>query len=308
MACGHRSRPRCQNHQATTWLARQQGKLLPLPYFLVTFTLPRQLRALAVAEPKIVLEALFSASSATLRWFGKHWAGLDQMGFCSVLHTHSRRLDVHPHVHVVVPGGGLVRPAGGGRSWRFQRTGRRYLFNARALAAGFRKRLLGQLRAAGLVIPADVPGRWIVDCRRAGDGAPALAYLSRYLYRGVLAESDLLHLDTERETVTFQYREGRDGRAKGRRRTRTMSLAGLLYLLCLHVLPTGFHRVRCYGFWHANAGKSLQRLLVLLGVKSSPASGVSLAAPTRPGVCCPRCQQPMRLVAILRPERAGTGS
>ena len=102
-SCGHRSCPRCQNHETTEWLARQRQKLLPVDYFMATFTLPYELRAVARQHPKTVYNALFACACSTLKTFGRNNKKLGaSLGMTAVLHTHSRRLDYHPHVHVVV--------------------------------------------------------------------------------------------------------------------------------------------------------------------------------------------------------------
>jgi len=107
-SCGHRSCPQCQNHEASLWLDRQQAKLLPVEYFMVTFTLPYELRALARHKQKIVYNLLFASVSGTLKDFGLNPKNLGaHIGMTAILHTHNRRLDYHPHIHVVVPGGGV---------------------------------------------------------------------------------------------------------------------------------------------------------------------------------------------------------
>lgn len=113
-SCGHRSCPRCQNHSTTEWLERQRQQLLPVDYYMITFTLPDGLRGLTHREPRIVYNALFAAASNTLKGFGKHKLKAE-LGQCAVLHTHSRRLELHPHVHIIVPGGGLLAQR---RQWR----------------------------------------------------------------------------------------------------------------------------------------------------------------------------------------------
>ena len=185
-SCGHRSCPACQNHCTSQWLDRQRRKLLPVDYFMVTFTVPALLRPTAQAHPEAVYAALFRAAAETLQGFAAHKLNAE-IGQCAVLHTHNRRLDLHPHVHIVVPGGGIDARR---RQWR--KLGGRYLFNAFALARVFRARLLQALHRAGVPIPAGMPPHWVVDCRRVGRGEPALQYLSRYLYRGVIRERDLL--------------------------------------------------------------------------------------------------------------------
>jgi hypothetical protein len=151
-------------------------------YFMVTFTLPAGLRGVASCHPETVYAALFDAASATLTQFGRNHKQSIDLGLCAVLHTHARNLIYHPHVHVIVPGGGVNKKR---RQWR--KLGGRYLFNARNLAKVFRAKLLAALNQAGLKLPVGLPTRWIVDCRSVGSGAPALQYLSRYLYRGVVS-------------------------------------------------------------------------------------------------------------------------
>ena len=167
--------PRCQHQAASDWLARQQSKLIPVDYYMATFTLPEGLRALAMRQPNEVFDALFQAASNTLKSFGRNHHQLKaELGFCAVLHTHSRRLDYHPHLHVVIPGGGIdVRR----RQWR-KLTGRYLPSNfpkwGRQLAKVFRAKLIDGLKAAGVELPHGLPTQWIVHCAHVGTGLPAL--------------------------------------------------------------------------------------------------------------------------------------
>ena len=154
LSCGHRSCPKCQNHAVSQWLDRQQAKLLPVDYFLVTFTLPYELRALAWRRQSIIYSMLLACATSTLKDFGLNPGKLGaQLGMTAVLHTHNRRLDYHPHGHVVVPGGGIDQRR---RQWK-QVKGR-YLFNALALAKVFRARFLAAANTAGPPIPRPGPG------------------------------------------------------------------------------------------------------------------------------------------------------
>ena len=189
-SCGHRTCNQCQNHSTEAWLDRQRLKQLPVNYYLVTFTLPYELRSLAKTHPRTVYNLLIQCAVATLKTFGLNKKGFEaELGLCAVLHTHTRRLDYHPHVHVVVPGGGIHRAR---REWRKLRGD--YLFNGRALAAGFRGALLKALDEAGLH-PGATPKKWIAQCQKVGRGEPALQYLSRYLYRGVIGNQHILDDD-----------------------------------------------------------------------------------------------------------------
>jgi hypothetical protein len=288
-SCGHRSCPACQNHTTTQWLERQRQKLLPVDYFMVTFTLPAGLRPLAAAHPKAVYAALFEAASSTLTTFGKNGKLHAELGQCAVLHTHNRRLDLHPHVHIVVPGGGIDVQR---RQWKKLKG--RYLFNEFALAKVFRARMLRALTEAGLPIPVGLPPKWVVDCRNVGSGEPALAYLSRYLYRGVISERNLIAYDKAAGTVTFRYREGKTGQPA----YRTLPIADFLWRVLCHVLPTGLRRVRDYGFLHGKAKRRLALVQLVLRVL------IQTRAPRpRPDVCCPHCHTPMAIIGFTGRRR-----
>ena len=285
-SCGHRSCPQCQNHETSLWLDRQQQKLLPVDYFLATFTLPYELRFLAWDNQALVYNLLFACAYSTLKDFGanpKH-LGAD-LGLTAVLHTHNRRLDYHPHIHVLVPGGGVDKAK---KQWKKKKI--KYLFNEFALAKVFRARFLEALTQTGLPIPHSVPPKWVVHCQHAGKGLSALKYLSRYLYRGVIGENNIV--SNQDGHITFQYVESRTGQT----RYRIDKGEDFLWLLLQHVLPKGFRRVRDYGFLHGNAKKLLSLVQWVLQVL------ISACSPRpRPAFRCPRCQAPMKILAIGQP-------
>lgn len=288
-SCGHRSCPQCQNHEASRWLDRQLAKLLPVEYFMVTFTIPYQLRALAWRHQSTFYQCLFDTAVSTLKGFGLNPKNLGaQMGMTAVLHTHSRRLDYHPHVHVIVPGGGVSAAT---RQWKTTRG--KYLFNEKALARVFRARLLAALKAAGLAVPAKLPHKWMVDCEHVGKGQPALKYLSRYLYRGVVSEKNIVA--NQNGKVTFKYINSNTGKTQ----YRTLNGEDFLWLVLQHVLPKGFRRVRDYGFLHGNARKLLILIQLTLKVMIS-----TIAIRPRPVFRCPRCRSPMRILDFIRPAWA----
>lgn len=285
-SCGHRSCPNCQNHQTSQWLDRQQAKLLPVHYFMVTFTVPLQLRPLAWRHQSAFYNLLFSTAVGVLKDFGFTSKRLNAaLGMTAVLHTHSRRLHYHPHVHVVVPGGGLNTATG---QWR--RTRGKYLFNQQALAKVFRARLLAALEAHEMVIPHRVPEQWVVDCKHVGKGKPALKYLSRYLYRGVITENNIIA--NHRGKVTFQYIDSKTGKP----RVHTLDGEDFLWLLLQHVLPKGFRRVRDYGFLHGNARILLLRIQLMLRVLIE-----ANTKRARPAFKCPHCKSPMYIVRFIAP-------
>ncbi len=262
-SCGHRSCPQCQNHETSLWLDRQRKKLLPVEYFMATFTLPYELRFLAWNHQTLVYQLLFACACSTLKDFGANPKNLGaDIGMTAVLHTHSRRLDYHPHVHVVVPGGGVDKAK---KQWKKKKS--KYLFNEFALAKVFRARFGQAATKAELSLP-DCPRKWVVDCRYAGTGPSALKYLSRYLYRGVIGQNNIVA--NHDGNVTFKYVESRTGKT----RYRCVKGEDFLWLVLQHVLPTGFRRARDYGFLHGKAKK----LLSLVQLVAPPES----AGPVQP--------------------------
>jgi len=287
LSCGHRSCPECQNHEATQWLERQRLKLLPVEYFMVTFTLPAELRPLAQSHPQEIYAMLFACSASTLKDFGLNPKKLGaEIGMTAILHTHTRRLDYHPHVHIVVPGGGIHTAR---RQWK--KTKGKYLFNEFALADVFRARCLDALNAAQLPIPFGMPEKWVVNCKHVGKGQPALEYLSRYLYRGVISEKNIIA--NEQGEVTFRYIDSKTGQTQ----TRTLKGEEFLWQVLQHVLPKGFRRVRDYGFLHGNAKKRLSLVQLILQVIIQ-----SKVLRPRPLFKCPVCQVPMTIIAVIRPS------
>jgi len=286
-SCGHRSCPHCQHHESQQWLERQLNKLVPGQYFLVTFTLPAAFRALAFAHQSTLYNLLIQCAWQTLNSFAHNDQQLQGTpGAIAVLHTHSRPLDYHPHVHLVVPAAAIDAKR---RLWRTKRSkGKRpYLFNHEALAKVFRAKLLAAITGEGLPLPARYPEKWVVDCKAVGSGEKALVYLGRYLYRGVIREKDILAC--ENGQVTFRYKEAESGRTK----QRTVSGAKFLWLILQHVLPKGFRRAPNFGFLHPNCKRLIGVLQLLFGC--DPKRGLAFLK-SRPQIQCPCCGAPMKII------------
>jgi len=317
-SCGHRSCPHCQHHESQVWLERQLKSLVPATYFMVTFTLPSELRKLAWNHQRLVYALMMQSAWETLNTFSLNDAKLSATaGAVGVLHTHNRRLDFHPHVHMVMPAAALDTKRGLWRT-KVRRTWRRrdsdatapnsappsggYLFNHKALAKVFRAKVLDAIRQAGLSLPAALPEIWVVDCKCVGDGQKALLYLGRYLYRGVIQERDILRC--ENGNVTFQYRDAKTCKMA----QRTLPGADFLWLMLQHVLPKGLRRARNFGFLHHNSARAI-RLLQVLHMRAV-ATVPTPAMTARPAWRCV-CGQPMHVVARrlrpLQPEGAPNG-
>lgn len=296
-SCGHRSCPRCQNHESTRWIARQNGKLLPVRYFLVTFTVPCELRSAAYHNQRTFFDALFRASSEALGELASDPRHLDgEIGMTGVLHTNSRRLDLHPHIHYIVPAGALDR-----RKKLWKRKGGGYLVPYKPLSRLFRGKLLSLLKERGIAFPGELHSmEWNIDFNDAGSGEHAVEYLARYLYRGVIGEKSII--GNEDGKVTFQYQDSDTKLME----TRTLPGEDFLMLVLQHVLPKGFRRAREYGFLHGNASKTLKLLQLILHAEVPFEE-----EPGRPVFKCPKCGRKMQIVACRirrRPDLKGRDS
>jgi hypothetical protein len=263
-SCRNRHCPKCQGAAAKEWLAEREAELLPVPYFHVVFTLPASIGDIAYQNKAVIYDILFKASAETLITIAadpKHLGA--RVGVTSVLHTWGSALTHHPHVHMIVPGGGISLD---GKRWISCRPG--FFLPVRVLSRLFRRLFLERLIAAhatgrlnffsdhAALADAQVfaaylaPLRkieWVVYAKRPFGGPEAvLAYLSRYTHRVAIANSRLIALDDN--GVTFRWK---DYRSEGRGRFKIMTLATheLIRRFLIHVLPRGFHRIRHYGLF-----------------------------------------------------------
>jgi len=247
-SCGHRHCPHCQNHETQTWIERQLQKLLPADYFMLTFTLPAQFRRLAWLKQRLVYSLMFYCVWETLKIFFFNDKKLGAIpGAIAVLHTHSREINFHPHIHIVMPAATIDK---GRRLWK-KKAGK-YLFNHKALAKVFRAKMLDAFTGNNIKLPSNYPKDWVVDCKHVGKGNKALVYLGQYLYRGVIKEKDILSCKNGK--VTFRYKNSKTKKYQ----TRTVSAVHFLWLVLQHILPRGFRRARDYGFLHPNSKKLIK--------------------------------------------------
>jgi hypothetical protein len=288
-SCNHRACPRCGHAQAGDWIARQKLKLLPVPYYLITFTVPEGLRPWLRSHQKAGYSGLLKQSAAALQDVAARPKYLGaQLGILSALHTWGRQLQYHPHVHCVVPGGGLRAD---GLRWCEPKNPDFFLPQI-VLAARFRNRLKTALQAQEDFdqIPSEVwRQKWVVDVQPVGSGEPAIKYLSAYVYRTALGPEAIL-ADHD-GNVTFQYKDSQT------QEQRTLTLEALEFIrrFLQHVLPQGFQRVRYYGWLAPAAAARWQRILSLLDWHA-PARP---PAPPPPQPLCPRCGAPLVWIATL---------
>jgi len=290
-SCGHRNCPHCQAHESQQWLERQLKKQVPADYFLVTFTIPRELRDLAWQNQRKMYDIIIQCGWSTLKTFSQNDEQLQGVpGAIAVLHTHSRRLDFHPHVHIVIPAGAIDREK---RLWRTKKGKKPYLFEHTALANVFRARMLEAINKEGLSLPKKYPKEWIVDCKFVGSGSKALVYLGRYLYRGVIQEKDIIAC--ENGNVTFRYQDSTT------KKTEYMTVTGEAFLLRLlqHVLPKGFRRARNFGFLHPNSKRLIQILQLIC--KLDPNRALAWIR-KRPPMLCSCCGGIMTIIQTRIPS------
>jgi len=279
-SCRNRHCPKCQGAAAKQWLAERQAELLPVPYYHVVFTLPAQIADIAYQNKAVIYAILFKAAAETLisiaadpKHLGAHIA------LTAVLHTWSSALTHHPHVHIVVPGGGISRD---GQSWISCKPG--FFLPVRVLSRLFRRLFLEKLSAAHEASRLRFFGdhahladhdtftkylaplrkaEWVVYAKRPFGGPEAvLAYLSRYTHRVAISNSRLIALDDA--GVTFKWK---DYRAKNRDKAKVMMLPAYEFIrrFLIHVLPSGFHRIRHYGLFANTARvKNIARARQLL--------------------------------------------
>jgi len=290
-ACGNRHCPSCQWGKTAAWLEQETGHLLPCPYFLVTFTVPSELRAVIRSHQRIGYAALFEASSAALKALASNprFVGSSHCGFVGVLHTWGRTLEYHPHIHYIVPGGGL---SDDGTTWLPARPN--FFVPQRGLAILFRAKFRDALDRAGLlgqVDPAVWRAQWVVDSQAVGDGRTSLKYLAPYVFRVAISDRRIVSCDDGR--VTFTYRRV----GSKRQRRMTVDAQEFIRRFLQHVLPAGFQKVRHYGFLSPTsriAIEAVRRLVVLYyGLISLLLAQASPVAVIEAGLRCDACGGPL---------------
>ncbi len=275
-SCKNRSCPKCQGDDTDRWLAQRRQELLGVPYFHVVFTLPEELRPIAYRHQKIVYGLLMKAAAKSLMKLAAdpRYVG-GRIGILAVLHTWTGTLSHHPHVHLLVPAGGVTKE----REWAAAR--KDYLVPVRALSVIFRGMFLQMLRKA---LPQQVlPGavrkkKWHVYCKPTVQGTEkVLRYLGRYVHRTAFANSRLVRI--ENGQVTFRYKTGRS------RQWKTMTLSAMEFIrrFLQHVLPRGTHKVRYYGIWHPAHRSLLRRVQLVTGLAEIPLAMKEQATPKMDG-------------------------
>jgi len=322
-SCRNRHCPKCQGAAAKAWLAERQADLLPVAYYHLVFTLPAQIADIAYQNKAVLYDILFKASAETLATIAadpKHLGA--RIGITSVLHTWGSAMTHHPHVHMIVPGGGISLD---GERWVSCRPG--FFLPVRVLSRLFRRLFLeklGAAHAAGLLhffgshahlddaqafaafLSPLRKSEWVVYSKRPFGGPEAvLAYLSRYTHRVAIANSRLIAFDDK--SVTFKWK---DYRAEGAERFKIMTLATDEFIrrFLIHVLPEGFHRIRHYGLFASGARAHniaiARHLLAAIVEPDRNDNERDKVEPTDPARLCPCCGG--RMIVIETFDRGRT--
>lgn len=327
-SCRNRHCPKCQSVEKEMWILGREQDLLPVTYFHVVFTLPHELNDLCRFAPPQLYDLLFESAKRTLQQFGRdnRWLGAE-IGITMVLHTWGQNLSLHPHVHCIVPNGGLRKDG----SWQFPKKGNeKFLFPVKAMQSVYKslfmKGLHQLIQSNAINLPPDFSTQksvykvwkedlyqktWVIYAKRPfGGPQQVIEYLGRYTHKVAISNHRLKTFDKAAQTVTFEYKDYKTG---GEKKEMTLSTAAFLRRFAQHILPPKFRRMRHYGFLsNASKGKSLakarQSLKVKAQVKMDKAARREAARQRLLGINpnrCPCCKVgTMIRVGVLPPSRA----
>jgi len=290
-SCGNRHCPQCQHHTTQQWLHQHLDKQLPGPHFLLTFTVPETLRPFIRSHQRLAYHAMFHASAHALTRLAadERFIGTDLPGCTGVLHTWGRQLQYHPHIHSIVPGGGLSKDR---TTWCPSRAN--FFVPVKALSPIYRALFKEDMRQAGLLEQIDPQAwtlPWNVHSQANHHGRSAFTSLAPSVFRVAISNSRIVGLKDR--TVTFTYRKV----GSARPRTAHLDVMEFLRRFLQHVLPDGFMKVRHFGFLQASCAIPLATIRLMI-VPEHPSDG----QPTQPkppqplAARCPTCGAPMRVV------------
>jgi hypothetical protein len=305
-SCKNRNCTKCGNDDATKWLAVQNALLLPVQYFMVTSTLPAELRPVAHSNQKLIYGLLLRCTAEAIQKLAKdpEWIGGD-IGILGVLQTWKRNMDYHVHTHFIVPGGGLSPD---GKRWLPAQ--RDFLMPGKAVASILRAKFRDALKklalseAEGADIFERVPQKvwrieWIVDIKPVGKGRSALKYLAPYIFRIAISNKRIAQFDDDK--VTFIYQDN-----KGKWHKETLAAERFMSRFLQHVLPKHFMKVRYYGFLSSrkrDALEDIKELFDLFNAETQQSGSDSEFTAVLQTMRCPRCGSEMVFIKDLKPER-----
>ena len=297
-SCGNRHCPQCQHRKTRQWLQRHLERQLPGHHFMLTFTVPEALRPFLRGHQRAGYGALFGASSQAIKKLmaDPRFVGADQAGFFGVLHTWGRQLHYHPHIHYVVPGGALASQDG---AWHASSPG--FLLPVKALSRIFRAKFRDRMKTLRLFdeIPATVWQQdWNVNCQAGPSAEASIQYLAPYVFKVAITDHRILNVADGRVAISY--------RKSGSVRPRTLCLDAVEFIrrFLQHVLPTGFMKVRYYGFLSSSAKMSLTELKARVELAHGfTVTAPDIELPPWPQPACQACGGRLRFHRSLRARR-----
>jgi hypothetical protein len=296
-SCGNRHCPTCQSEKSRQWLETQIKRQLPGHHFMVTFTVPESLRRFIRSHQRVAYSALFKASSEAMQKLAsdERHVGGDMPGFFGVLHTWGRSLEYHPHIHYIVAGGMLSTKD---RTWHPSRID--FFVPVEALSIIFRAKFRDEMKAAGILHEAPESAwkiAWNVNCQAVGESSASLKYLAPYVFKVAISNRRILKL--EERTVTIRYKRTKSNRW----RTMALDVIEFMRRFLQHVLPTGFMKVRYFGFMNPRCKVDIETIRGLIELSygfflSQPEIEIE---PWEPPTC-PHCGGSLKLRCILLPS------
>ena len=299
-SCKNRHCPKCGSNDSEKWLEKQMEKLLPVNYFMVTFTIPEELRFVCRSNQKLFYSILFKASSEALKTLlnDPKYAG-GKSGFVGILHTWTRQLHYHPHIHFIVPGGAFDAPRN-----QWNKANNKFLIPVKALSKVYRAKFRDFLKIKDRKIFDNIPSHiwyckeFITNSQPVGKGEKALEYLSNYVYRVAISNNRIVNYQNGK--VTFKYKPS------GSNKFKYQSIAAIEFMrrFLQHVLPCGFQKIRYYGFL-SSAGKNVfEKIQGYFEIKTNTLPKRSKFQKRERDIC-PHCKLKMKhLALILRKPRA----
>lgn len=288
-SCGNRNCPKCGHEKVTRWLQKRQEDILPVDYYMATFTLGQEFHRICRQQPRQIFEIFFKTASTALKELAldKKYLG-GKIGMMGTLQTWRRDGEFHPHIHFLIPGGGLSND---GKYWLFPKN-RDFLVPAKPLAILFRNKFRAALREFGLyeeIAPVAWSKNWVVDIKKVGKGMSSFKYVAPYMQRGFIGNNRIVEYDGI--NVKFRYKDGRTDEIK----YRTLNALKFMLLYLQHVLPSGFMKTRYYGL-EASANKQNRReirLLILTSRHQPVPEPEEFIIPTH---LCSRCGTEMKII------------
>lgn len=300
-SCRNRHCPTCQGHKREEWISAREAELLNVPYFHVVFTLPSELNAYALKEGKIIYGSLFKAAWQTLQQFAENPKHLGaKMGMIAVLHTWGQNLSLHPHLHCIVPGGGVTKS----NTWKSAKNKGKYLFDVKSMSKVFRAKYVALLRKSKVNIPQKVYDKlfsknWVVYAKQPFSKPEfVVEYLGRYTHKIAISNHRIQHIDKAKRTVTFSAKNYKKG---GQKQKITLSFKDFIKRFSLHILPKRFTRIRHFGILSSSWKKvKLPELQKRLNKENTQ---IILQKPPLQHRKCPSCKKGTLKTVLLFDKR-----